>query len=59
MEGKGFGDRLARGAKSANFPSMSHVSQAKWNDIFGERPLNVAKPAKKTNGRKSTNRKSS
>jgi hypothetical protein len=30
------GDALARGAKSATFPSLSHVSQQKWNDIFGE-----------------------
>jgi len=45
------GDVLARGAKSAQFPSMSHVSQDRWNEIFGERPLNILKPKKKSNGK--------
>jgi hypothetical protein len=42
------GDLLASGAaRSAQFPSMSHVSQSRWDDIFGKRPLNIAKPTKK------------
>jgi len=52
------GDALARGAKSQVFPSLSHISQDRWNEIFGERPLNVMKPKKK-NGLKRTSRKSS
>lgn len=56
--GTGFGDRLARGSKSAAFPSMSSVPQEKWDDIFGARPLNIAKPAKKTKRQKNAaNRK--
>lgn len=31
----GGGDVLARGARSANFGSMSHVPQNKWDAIFG------------------------
>lgn len=38
MGGFGSGDRLARGAKSANFGSMSHVSQSRWDEIFGKTP---------------------
>ena len=44
--GTGFGDRLARGSKSAAFPSMSNVSAEKWESIFGARPLNISKPEK-------------
>jgi hypothetical protein len=53
------GDLLARGARSAQFPSMSHVSQSKWDNIFGVRPLNVSKPKKKKNEPKRASRKSS
>lgn len=45
--GTGFGDRLARGSKSAAFPSMSSVPQQKWDDIFGARPLNISKSQEK------------
>lgn len=52
------GDALARGAKSAVFPSCSHISQERWNEIFGERPLNIAKPAKQPKKQKNAaNRK--
>jgi hypothetical protein len=27
-------DSLARGARSANFGSMSHISQDKWDSMF-------------------------
>jgi len=40
----GGGDQLARGAKSAVFPSCSHIPQEKWDECFGPRPLNIAKP---------------
>ena len=36
--GYGNGDRLARGAASASFGSMSHIDQKKWDDIFGPDP---------------------
>lgn len=52
MAGNGFGDRLARGAKSAVFPSNSNVSQDKWNAIFGERPLNIIKKSEKKQPKK-------
>lgn len=38
-------DSLARGAKSAQFPSLSHVSDEKWNLAFGK--SEKEKPAKK------------
>lgn len=50
--GAGFGDRLARGSKSAAFPSMSNVSAEKWDAIFGPRPLNIAKKPKKATKKK-------
>lgn len=61
MGGFGSGDRLARGAKSANFGSMSHVSAEKWNEIFGERPLNISKPTKqpKRQNKNAANQKTS
>jgi hypothetical protein len=44
--GYGSGDKLARGAASATFPSMSHISQMRWNDIFGEDPRLARKKKK-------------
>jgi hypothetical protein len=38
----GYGDRLARGAGSATFGSMSYIKQDKWDSIFGP-----AEPVKK------------
>jgi hypothetical protein len=32
----GGGDKLARGAAKAQFPSNSSISEEKWNAIFGE-----------------------
>jgi len=46
------GDILARGGHSATFPSLSHVPQDKWDDIFGKRPLNIMKKAKKNEPKK-------
>lgn len=59
MSGTGFGDRLARGSKSAVFPSNSSVSQDKWDSIFGPRPLNISKPMKqsKRQNKNAANRK--
>ena len=52
----GSGDKLARGAARATFPSLSHVSDKKWADAFGTdtgpKP-NIPKPANKTRKRKS------
>lgn len=31
-------DSLARGARSANFGSMSHISQSKWDAMFQPEP---------------------
>jgi hypothetical protein len=42
------GDALAAGARSVTFPSNSHISQERWDSIFGPRPLNISKPEKKT-----------
>jgi hypothetical protein len=41
------GDILARGAKSATFPSMSHISQERWDAIFEPEPKKEDKPKKK------------
>lgn len=32
----GSGDKLARGAAKAQFPSCSHVTQEKWDAIFSD-----------------------
>jgi hypothetical protein len=32
----GKGDTLAAGGIRATFPSMSHIPQSKWDEIFGE-----------------------
>lgn len=43
-------DSLARGAKSANFGSMSHIKQDKWDAMFApeevveEQPVQEVKP---------------
>ena len=34
MSNAGSGDRLARGAASAQFPPATGISKEKWNDIF-------------------------
>jgi len=44
--GPGSGDRLARGASSASFGSMSHISAERWNSIFGEDPRLARKKKK-------------
>lgn len=49
--GVGAGDKLARGAAKAVFPSSSHVSDEKWAQAFG--PKSNVKPATKTRKRKS------
>ncbi len=41
------GDLLARGAASANFGSMSHISQSKWDSIFGPNPKLTQRKKKK------------
>lgn len=42
------GDRLARGAKSAQFPaSDGKVSQKRWDEIFGKKEPPAKKPAAK------------
>ena len=44
----GAGDKLARGAASAQFPSATKVSDEKWKEMFGEeslRKLNMMKEA--------------
>jgi hypothetical protein len=53
------GDILARGGRSATFPSNSHIEQSKWDAIFGPRPLNISKPEKKFDELKKPSRKSS
>jgi hypothetical protein len=38
-------DSLARGARSANFGSMSHIDQSKWDAMFAsEGDLKVSPP---------------
>ena len=34
MANPGSGDKLAQGARSAQFPSCSHISQAKWDAMW-------------------------
>lgn len=46
----GKGDVLASGGRKATFPSLSHVSQDKWESIFG--PPEPKKKAKKNVGKK-------
>jgi hypothetical protein len=42
-------DSLARGAKSASFGSMSHISQSKWDAMFEpETPATDPAPVQKT-----------
>jgi len=53
------GDILARGAASATFPSNSHIPQDKWDSIFGKRPLNIAKPEKKNETKRTARKRSS
>jgi hypothetical protein len=48
-------DSLARGAKSAVFPSNSHIAQNKWDAAFKDIPLTE----KKSDGAKRPNRKAS
>lgn len=66
MAEAGFGDRLARGSKSAVFPSLSHISEERWTEIFGPRETKIRevfeydiKAAPLKNGRKIRSRKSS
>lgn len=40
-------DSLARGAKSAVFPSNSHVADEKWSQAFKDINTNYAKTPKK------------
>ena len=48
LSGMGNGDALASGQESANFGSMSHVSQSKWDAAFGSaKPKRVSKKARR------------
>lgn len=42
------GDILARGAKSATFPSSSHISQDKWDMAFKDFHPASEKPTQET-----------
>jgi hypothetical protein len=39
----GGGDRLARGARSAVFPSLSHIDQDRWDAIWAEDSESIQK----------------
>jgi len=45
-------DSLAAGARSAVFPSNSHIPQSKWDAIFGPRDVQPRKKTKKKVSRK-------
>jgi hypothetical protein len=53
------GDELARGARSHTFESNSHIPQDKWDAIFGPRPLNISKPEKKNETKRTARKRSS